>query len=242
MTRASTGLHKLDAPTPFEVWRIDLAQHLEHVAIASLSEDERARAARFVFTRDRDRYVSAHAALRELLAQRTGRAAGELRFGAGPQGKPYLLGTHNCSFNLSHSQDVALVVIADAGEIGVDVECLRAFPDASELADRNYTAAERAELWARPAHDRDHGFLRCWTRKEACLKAVGSGLSIAPETFETGLAPIARTVDVVGPHGSHRVRVDTFDAGPGIVAALARIDAEDCPVPGPGHHMPHSRL
>jgi len=224
MRRASAGLRRLDAPTPFEVWWIDLAKHFERALTTSLSEDERARAARFVFARDRDRFLSAHSALRELLARRTGRPADELRFDTGPYGKPYLLDTPGCSFNMSHSQDVALLAIVDKGEIGIDVECLRPFPDATELAERNFTPSERTQLEARPAHDRDHAFLRCWTRKEACLKAVGSGLSIAPETFEAGLTPVERTVDVDGPQGSHSVLVNTLEAGSETVAALARIN------------------
>ena len=83
---------------------------------------------------------------------------------------------------------MAWVALADNGEIGVDVELLRPMPDAIDLARQNFSAAECAELAATPSEDQALAFLLGWTRKEACLKAIGSGLSISPNIFTAGLA------------------------------------------------------
>ncbi len=191
-----------------------------------LSAAERDRANRFVFERDRRRYLAAHAGLRELLAARTGVPAAALVFEEGPFGKPALAGQH-CSFNMSHSEDVALVALADAGvgEIGVDVEMLRAMPDAAALARQNFSASENAELAALPSGDQSLAFLLGWTRKEACLKAIGSGLSIAPNIFTAGLGLGPRSVLIDTPAGTASVWVQSFRHGTDVVGSLARIEA-----------------
>lgn len=212
---------RLDAPAAFELWQLDLSLAPAAHELATLSADEHARAARFVFERDRRRFQAAHVGLRAVLSARTGLAAHALRFVAGPFGKPRLDGTPACSFNLSHSDDQALIVCAADGEIGVDLECLRAVSDAQALAERNFTRSECAELTRAPAAERDLYFLRGWTRKEACLKAIGSGLSIAPESFEAGLSADARPVQIDTPEGRARVELCTLPLGEGWVGALA---------------------
>ncbi|MDH5539182.1 MAG: 4'-phosphopantetheinyl transferase superfamily protein [Rhizobacter sp.] len=218
------GLKPLSVPAPFEVWLAEL--HTEPAATlqAALSDGERLRAARFVFERDRRRYLAAHCALRHLLAVRTGAPADGLHFLEGPHGKPALQGAQRCAFNLSHSEDIALVALADEGDIGVDVEMLRPMPDATALAERNFSASECAELAATRADQRDLAFLLGWTRKEACLKAVGSGLSIAPHTFTAGLTVAPCSVRIESATGVYGVQVQSFSAGPQIVASLARIE------------------
>ena len=162
-------LNRLDAPPPFELWSADLSAEPAAGELETLSPDEHERAARFVFARDRRRFLAAHVALRRLLAERTGATAGGLRFATGPFGKPSLEGTPAYAFNLTHSEDLALIAMARDGEVGVDVEMLRAVDDASDLAGRNFTSAECTQLTSEVAQDQDLAFLRCWTRKEACL-------------------------------------------------------------------------
>lgn len=125
-------------------------------------------------------------------------------------GKPALAGPSRCSFNLSHSEDDAVVLIAASGEIGVDVEVLRPMRDALALAERNFSASENAELRSLPESERDHAFLTAWTRKEACLKALGSGLSIAPQTFTASLRHEPATAVIPTSQGPARVRVVSF--------------------------------
>ena len=149
-------------------------------------------------------------------------------FDEGPFGKPFLKDLphkHRCAFNMSHSEDVALIAMADvdAGEIGVDVEMLRPMPDAPSLARQNFSASECAELAATKPDDQALAFLLGWTRKEACLKAIGSGLSTAPNIFTAGLSMALRGVEITTPQGRARLLVHSFRHGPDIVGSLARI-------------------
>ena len=216
-------LTPLDAPAPFELWLVDLGAEPLEGELGSLSPGERERAGRFVFPRDRRRYLSAHVALRSVLSARTGLAAHDLGFVEGPFGKPCLSGASSCAFNLSHSADVAWIATSPDGDIGVDVEALRVVDDAMALAERNFSPAECAALASVPQANRDLAFLQIWTRKEACLKAIGSGLSIAPETFDVGLRPDTRVAQIATPAGVVAVEVHTLGQAPGTVGALARI-------------------
>lgn len=159
---------------------------------ALLSEAEKAKANRFHFERDARRYRASHTALRTLLAQATGAAPQALTFVEGPHGKPHLAGAGQPHFNMSHSADWALIGICRDAPIGVDIEVPRDMSDLEALAERNFTHAEFTALRAADPAQRLQAFLRCWTRKEACLKALGSGLSIEPAVFEAGIEAAPR--------------------------------------------------
>jgi len=207
------------------LWLVDLDGGSALDDWLCLDADEQARAARFVFEHHRRRYVAAHAALRRLLAVHTGRSLEQVRYLVGEFGKPHLVDGADCSFNLSHSEDVGLIGIADSGDggdIGVDVEVLRPVQDARALAVDNFTPAEQGTLSAANASERDLVFFWGWTRKEACLKAIGSGLSIRPASFEVGLTGAIRDVTIPTPQKSATVRVQSFRHGPRILGALAR--------------------
>ena len=167
-----------------------------HWAGRILSDEERARAAQFRFAIDRQRFVAAHIALRCALAEQTGERAETLRFSHTAFGKPSLSGWPHVRFSLSHSQGLGLIAIGGRGPLGADVERLRPVPDALALAARHFTLSENEALAALPSGERDRAFLTCWTRKEACLKAIGLGLIVPAESFEVGLAPDCRGVEV----------------------------------------------
>jgi 4'-phosphopantetheinyl transferase len=217
-------LRRLAAEAPFELWLVDLQARFDDRTAALLSAPECERAARFVFERDRYRYKAAHCALRELLSRRTGRHLADVSYAEGPYGKPSLQGSPRCAFNMSHSDDLALIAMAEEGEIGVDVEVWRPMPDAKDLARQNFSAAECAELAATKTDDQSLAFLLGWTRKEACLKAIGSGLSIAPNIFTAGLSMEPRSVGIETPDGIAQVRVHSFRHGPHIVGSLAKLE------------------
>lgn len=206
-------LTELDAPGPARFWLVDLDAGPQGEGAATLDTAERARAERFVFERDRRRYVAAHVALRRLIGAHTQRAPEGLRFHAGRFGKPHLHDDPGCAFSLSHSGHLALIALADAGEpgeIGVDLERIRTVPDADALAAEHFTPAERASLAGLSDAHRDQRFLCAWTRKEACLKAVGCGLSVRPDSFETGTGMEPRDIVVPTSHSGVRVRVESF--------------------------------
>jgi len=154
----------------------------------TLSAGERERAGRLRFDHDRRRFVARRGLRREILGAYVGRPAAGLDFRSPRSGKPELAGGE-VHFNCSHSQELALCAVSRERRLGVDVERLRRVAGAVAIADSLFTAAERTALLALPAGERDAAFLRCWTRKEACLKAGGEGLGGALDTFTVSLAP-----------------------------------------------------
>jgi 4'-phosphopantetheinyl transferase len=184
------------------LWQMDLMAEPSASESSCLSEVEWQRAHRFVFERDRRRFIAAHTALRQILGEHLSLAPAEIAFEEGPHGKPSLIsqGRKTCHFNLSHSADVAWLGISHDLELGVDVEVPRPVSDAIALAERHYTMAEQAVVKAAPETQRLSSFFVCWTRKEACLKAIGSGLSVAPESFECGAQPNERELHITDSH------------------------------------------
>lgn len=164
------------------VWLVNAgaADCPQDLLATSLSTDEKERAARFKFVKDRRLYVAAHGALRSLLADYLGVAAGEIHFVSGSYGKPALpspLAAGGLEFNLSHSHEVALVAFARQRAVGVDVEFVKRKFSFDELARRFFTTKEVAALFELPQPLQREAFFKCWTSKEAFLKAKGTGLS-----------------------------------------------------------------
>lgn len=208
-------------PSELKLWLIDLSRYTEGSGDALLAVDERARAARFVFERDRQRYVAARSALREILAAATGLDAEALVFGYGPHGKPFLATDAAFQFNLTHSEDVAVVVIGAGAEVGVDVEVLRKVDDALALAAKHFTRSEHEYLESVPDEERARAFLTIWTRKEACLKAVGSGFSIPAASFEAGYGADAKVVYINADDQELPLGLKTLEAGSGRTLSVA---------------------
>ncbi len=157
----------------------------------ALSPDEIARADRFVFAHLRRRYVVARGALRFLLGTYLDTGPESITFAYMERGKPVLDERHRSHlvFNVSHSQELALIAVSTGGDLGVDVEALRPMPDAADIAERFFSPVERAALRALPAASRDEAFFACWTRKEAYIKAIGDGLTCPLDTFDVSCAP-----------------------------------------------------
>jgi 4'-phosphopantetheinyl transferase len=156
-----------------EVWRINLDAAPPSDAI--LSEEERRRAGRIAIEVARRRFVAAHAGLRAILAHSTGRAPEDLRFGAGPHGKPFLEGGPR--FSLSHSAGLAVCAICADRELGIDLEKARQVAEARAIAERWFDADEQKAFEAERLREPAAAFIRCWVRKEAWLKALGIGFS-----------------------------------------------------------------
>jgi 4'-phosphopantetheinyl transferase len=163
------------------VWRVDLSP--AGVALragwATLSAEERARADRFHFDRDRQRFVAARGALRRILGRYAEAPADELRFLYAAEGKPSLAAPWSwLRFNLAHSGDLALIAVARGREVGVDVERVPTSELVEDVVKVVCSDPERARLQRlRPSAQR-RGFARLWTRKEALIKADGRGLAM----------------------------------------------------------------
>jgi 4'-phosphopantetheinyl transferase len=123
-----------------------------------------------------------------VLATYTGTPAHALRFERARHGKPYLVG-HSIRFNLSHSGDLALIAVARDREVGVDVEAIRPERDVVGIARHFFAPGESEALSAEPPRRRAAAFYRCWTRKEAYMKACGLGLALRPDSFDVSLVP-----------------------------------------------------
>lgn len=175
---------------------VDLDSFTELLPAQLLSQEECTRAASFRFPADRQRFVAAHIALRQALAEYTGLHHAALHLATGSFGKPALSGHTRTQFSLSHSRGLALIAIGGRGPLGADVELLRPVPDAATLAAEHFTRREQEALAALPAPERERAFLICWTRKEACLKAIGVGLLLSPQSFEVGVTPDCRSVEL----------------------------------------------
>ena len=174
------------------VWRIGLDAGCDHRHWAMLSPDEVTRASRFRFERDRIRFVVAHAALRQILANYLGATPAQLTFVYGQHGKPaldYPWSRHGVRFNLSHSHGLGLCAVTRAYEIGVDVERIRPLDNLEDLARRVFSARELDALRRIPESGRVVGFFNAWTRKEAFIKALGEGFSHPLRGFDVSLEP-----------------------------------------------------
>jgi phosphopantetheine--protein transferase-like protein len=90
-------------------------------------------------------------------------------------------------FNLSHSAGLALVAIATASKVGVDLEHIREQSDSADIARRFFSAAEVDYLMALPSHLHAESFFSCWTKKEAYVKACGEGLTMPLNSFSVPL-------------------------------------------------------
>ena len=172
--------------------RLDVAPDAVRAAAELLSEPERHRAARFTFESGRRRFIVARATLRKLLAARLDVRPEEVDLMYGAEGKPALgprFASSNLHFNVSHCDDFAVYAFSWWGEIGVDVEAVRWFADADDVAARFFSSRENEAYAALDSLERPLGFFNCWTRKEAFIKAVGDGLHHPLDSFDVTLAP-----------------------------------------------------
>ena len=206
--RMATGTAVPVADGAVELVRVRLDAELEATdeLAQCLSDAERLRAGRFVFERDRRRFIVGRARLRRLLALRLGTRADLVELDYGRRGKPRLAGgfaESDLRFNVSHCGDVALYAFSSGREIGVDVEAVRELRDADGVAARFFSCRENEAYLALDPRDRPLGFFHCWTRKEAFVKALGDGLHFPLDAFDVSLAPgeparILRVADVAG--------------------------------------------
>jgi 4'-phosphopantetheinyl transferase len=195
---------------------------------ATLSADERDRAERYRFENLRRSYTLSRGALRFLLAHYLGCSPNEIKLISGPKGKPALKDSSRIRFNVSHSGQMALYAFTLDCDLGVDVEQLRKFDDTELIATRFFSAAEASELLSLDPSDRCIAFFRCWTRKEAYVKAIGDGLAIPLNGFQVTLLPGVppRFVHIAGDMGTAKDwTLHDIAVAPDYVGALAYQDS-----------------
>jgi len=197
---ALTGRPIQLAPGEVHSWcaTLDVPPETSARLYSTLTTEERSRSARFRYDCDRRRFIVAHGVLRDLLGRYLRTRPSRIAYVYNAFGKPDLSPNVGGSlkFNLSHSGDLALVAIAADSDVGVDLECVRAQPEYTEIALAFLSSTERDHLNALPRHRYAEAFLGCWTKKEAHLKARGDGLAIplnsfsVPMTTSPALGPV----------------------------------------------------
>lgn len=187
-----------------------------------LSDAERGRVDTIRVARVRRQFIHVRGALRLLLDSYLGPSVAHMDFAYGGYGKPALMADNGWYFNVAHSGDYAVLVIANGNEVGVDIERCRAVSDLEAMASMVLSPAEKLAWRALPADERHSAFFRLWTRKEAVAKAVGQGLRL-------GFPELSIGFEHPGATGSRNVKVGECDrcclttlaAPDGYVAALA---------------------
>ena len=211
------------------VWLASLETGKEQYRIftQTLSKDEKERACRFRFEKDRIRFTAARGILRALLSGYLNMDARQVSFAYGPHGKPELspeAGPILIRFNLAHSHCLALFAFVLNCDIGVDIEFMGRDIALDDIANRFFSPAEKAALDGLPSDMKRKGFFTCWAHKEALLKATGKGLSFGLERVEVPVHPeLSASVLRIG--GSEKDAslwsLHDLPAGPDYAAALA---------------------
>lgn len=182
------------APGEVHVWASPLSVTEEALQVfwGLLSADERSRADRFRFPRDRGHFIVAHGLLRKMMGHYLKTEPHLLQFRCGPKGKPELAPSgsqHNLQFNLSHSGELVLFAFTLDRRVGVDVEKIRYDFEPEEIAKSFFSRRETSTLLSLRADQRFAAFFNCWTRKEAYIKGTGDGLSTPLDQFDVSLVP-----------------------------------------------------
>ena len=207
-----------------DVWLVSL--DLPHPgAWEILSTGERERADRFHFARDRRRFITARAHLRLLIGEYLAVPPASVRFVYSARGKPAVEpGDARLEFNMAHSAEVALYAFTEGAAIGVDVERIREGPTEEGIAERFFSPREREDLAALPLSEQRAAFFRCWTRKEAFIKAIGEGLAFGLSQFSVSLLlgePARLRETAHDPAEAAGWTLLALDPGEGYVGALA---------------------
>ena len=189
--------HRLRLPhCEVHVWRLDLNVPATQVSQLNqtLDDDERARGARLVFYQDRSRFIAAHGFVRRLLGSYLGLTPEAVRYDIAPRGKPQVRAVRRDAvvplrFNVSSSDDTALLAVSLDREVGVDIEKIRPRRDCLGIAERFFSPRETSALRRLGDQEQTSAFYRCWVQKEAYVKATGQGMFLPLDSFAVPVGP-----------------------------------------------------
>ena len=211
------------------IWRVDLDLPIIGFKklYQQLSNDERLRAERFYFEKDRKRFIIGRGILRMILGCYLRVEPSRVQFCYGKHGKAELsdaLGKRNIFFNMSDSEGLALYAFTRSHEIGVDIESIREISEMDQIAQSFFSSGENAVFCSIPNGKKKEAFFNCWTRKEAFIKAIGEGLSRPLDKFEVSLIPgeSAKLLKIDGDSlRASRWSIQALKPASGFVAAFA---------------------
>lgn len=217
-------------PDVVNVWvrSLQVPSFVEKACYELLSGEEHERATRYRIERPRKDFIVTRGTLRSLAAAYLGTAPLDLSFRYSEYGKPILDGPFDLHFNVSHTEGVALIAFVRAHEIGIDIEKINPKPDVRRLAERFFSVRERHSLEKLSGDELQAAFFRCWTRKEAYVKARGKGLSLPLHQFDVSVAADeSHALLATRPDASEADRwtLSDLSTGPGYAAALAVSEA-----------------
>lgn len=186
-----------------QVWRtiFDLSKAPKETLLGTLSADELSRASRFRFEKDQRRFIEVRGILRQILAAYLQKPPHALQFHYNNNGKPVLANNDTLQFNLSHSGNMALYAFTYNRNIGIDLEWIQQDIAIEEVASRFFSEPEIVSMQQLAEPKRNELFFQYWTRKEALIKATGTGLSFPVDTFDVSsvsgniLSPIILQTD-----------------------------------------------
>ena len=162
--------------------------------------------------------------MRAILSAYTGTPADQLRFQLSANDKPALEPLSDIRFNISHSADMALLGIAFRREVGIDIEAIRTNVEIENLAERFFSPHERDSIRSLPDPEKVAAFFRCWSCKEAFLKAQGVGLSRSLNSFDVEVNP-ARPARLIATrpdaNETERWSLHTMETVQGYAAAIS---------------------
>ncbi|MHB1221460.1 MAG: 4'-phosphopantetheinyl transferase family protein [Gammaproteobacteria bacterium] len=173
------------SPNELHIWSecLSVSPKQERSLRALLSEDECERADRFRFATHKQRFITARATLRKILGTYLGVNPKEISFAYTEYNKPYLLTPKtSLTFNVSHSNNIAVYVISSEASVGIDIEKTQSTYN-PDLAKRFFSVEENAALSELTAEEQITEFYRLWSRKEALVKASGKGLTMPLNSF-----------------------------------------------------------
>lgn len=175
-------------PGQIDVWRIDLTLSDSQLGqyYGLLDEYEKNRAAAFVDDYDRRQWIAAHSQMRLILARYTGLSAVEIPIIQKRGEKPFIKDSQ-IFFNLSHTYDYALLAVSNTGELGIDIEYKRDNPKINLISRSTFSESEHKAIFSVEGEERKARFFRCWTRKEAFIKAIGQGFSYETKFFSVSV-------------------------------------------------------
>lgn len=173
-------------------WRVwlDLSSHEIDTMQVTISEPEMDRAEKFHFLKDRNRFIAAHSYLRQILAKYLELEPEEIRYTYNEHGKPEFDSDFSqMRFNLSHSEFIGLIAVSKMSRIGIDIERIKQQVNIEEIAKRFFSSGETKKILSLSESERNEAFFRCWTQKEAYIKALGVGMLMSLNQFEVSFEP-----------------------------------------------------
>ncbi len=219
------------------VWRASLnllpiqTERLEQI----LSDDELKRAYRFIFKKDRIRFIVGRGLLRTILGSYLKKGPHQLRFNYTQNGKPELIDENSdeyLNFNVSYSNELILYAVSLNRRIGVDIEYIRPDFADEQIVESFFSKQETEKFLSLPENIRKEAFFTCWTRKEAYLKATGEGIASGMDQFAVSLVPgepAALFSINNNPEETYNFYLEDINLGAGYKASLA-VEGAGCKI------------